>query len=282
MFHAKIQTPLERLAPIFAKGQLDETDVDKHFELLASLQIIWNSALRSKTHKDFNKVDLIRATVEAKLACYKVRFWEEESERRRLTNSSSIRFESIINFIAKKAELASLMGSVKIQTGKVKPAVRVNATEVETTTSQPWNEVVETSPKKEQGSLPIKDTCAECHTGHKTKECFKLLKIAEDKIIEKLRSLKICFKCCKHGHMAKACREKPICAVCGNAHITLLHNFLVKKNAAKHNQALKMMEEKAKARAAMTSVGIPQESAAPPTIPPLIPGAQQGKRDTQK
>ena len=264
MFRAKVKSPLERLAPTFAKGQLIQTSTSSHFDVLADLQAAYNEAKRSGNHREFNKIEIVRATVAAKMDCYKFKFWEQEAERRKGRSASKVYFLNVINFIAQRAEMAALMGAIEQQKGKT--SATCNATATNPTEAAPWNDTVKNSPKKTQQPLIEKPKCANCPSlqNHDTKHCHKLINMDEEKIDEKMKELGLCFSCAEPGHTARNCKkEKPVCAKCGNNHLTIFH----KRNAKRQ----KIARENATRRAQQQDTRTQQQTNQQRPLMPLMP-----------
>ena len=131
MFAAKIQSPREKLEPTFKKGQLTESSISSHFDVLADLQVIYEEAKRSKTHMEFNRLEIVRETVEKKLAIYKHKFWENQSQKKKVSPSSEILFTDIIAFVADKAHMSALMGSVVTEKKAPQQRININSTETQ-------------------------------------------------------------------------------------------------------------------------------------------------------
>ena len=101
------------------------------------------------------------------------------------------------------------------------------------------------SPKKTQQPLIEKPKCSNCPSlqNHDTKYCHKLINMDEEKIDEKMKELGLCFNCAEPGHTARNCKkEKPVCAKCGNNHLTIFHKRnakrqkIARENAARRGQ----------------------------------------------
>ena len=75
-----------------------------------------------------------------------------------------------------------------------------------------------------QQSQPM-DVCNICGGRHHSHDCNILEAIpgAEDRV-RKLAEKRLCFHCFGQSHLAKACKEKPMCAICNKTHATLLHD----------------------------------------------------------
>ena len=229
MFKAVVTTPLQRLEPVFKKGQLQSDSITSHFETLADIRVIYNEAHRSGSHKEFDRIDVLRETVDKKLACYRIKFWENQTREKKEDENHKTRFLDIIDFIAEKAETASLMGSLVKQPSKPQKTININATETEQQTSQTGP----SQPNNQQRQTQQQRTkCAGCSmTNHPTKECHKLMRMDPDKLNDLAKELYICFRCGETGHSAKSCKQpRPVCKTCGNTHLTIFHAFLIKRN----------------------------------------------------
>ena len=274
MFKSVIKSPLERLETTFKKGQLMEASIASHYDTLADLRAVYNDARRSKTYKDFNRLDIIRTTVNKKIVTYRSKFWEQQAETKREDASHKTKFVDIITFLAEKAETASLMGTLtELQTkGR---STNVNLTE----TDQSWSGAVKDNPPQTQTQQqPRNDQqrrpgCAmKCKHSHRTKDCRKLINHPDpDKMDQIARELEICYNCGDPGHTARNCKDpKPDCGICknGNTHLTIFHHFLARRN--KRNQ------DRAKAR------GQGQTGAAPGQNNTSTDQRQQGRPDVTK
>ena len=241
MFAAKVMTPLERLSATFARGQLSEFSVNSHFDVLADLQAVFGEARRSRTHHEFDRLEVVRATIDKKMAVYKSRFWESVTSKRKEDPNCEIKFKHVIEFLADKAQMAALMGAVE-KSKKPQSEANTNAT----TTSTPqgtgtWAERAGDLSKRQQQQHPSnpaqqktppltssprskEDNCGGCQKrGHKTRNCFKIFHLDADKVMPKMMELGACLKCGEVGHIAKSCNYKPTCTICSNNHLTILH-----------------------------------------------------------
>ena len=235
MFKAVVTTPLQRLEPVFKKGQLQSDSITSHFETLADIRVIYNEAHRSGSHKEFDRIDVLRETVDKKLACYRIKFWENQTKEKKEDGNHKTRFLDIIDFIAEKAETASLMGSLVKQPGKTQKTININATETEQQSSQnsqqPSNGQQSQNQPQSQNQQQ-RPKCVGCGLkNHQTKECHKLMRMDPDKLNEFAKEMFICFRCGETGHAAKSCKQpRPVCKTCGNTHLTIFHAFLIKRN----------------------------------------------------
>ena len=235
MFRAVVTTPLQRLEPVFKKGQLQENSIPSHFDTLADIRVVYNEACRSSASREFDRIDVIRETIDRKMAVYRVKFWEEQAREKKEDPAHKTRFLDIIDFIAERAETASMMGSLTNQPSKGQKTININATESTQENHQP---APIRNDQQGQTSQNQKPKCSGCSlSNHKTKDCNKLKRMDPEKLNEWAKELFICYRCGEPGHSARSCKEpKPVCKECGNNHLTIFHAYLLKRYLEKKAQ----------------------------------------------
>ena len=266
MFRTVVKSPLERLKATFDKGQLNQTSVSQHFDTLADLQSTINEAKQSGNSKDFNRIEVIRETVDRKLKCYRDKYWELQAKNQKESGSKQVKFRTIIKFQGERAETVALMGALNESGKKTIPSASVNLVsneqrETDQAPGMTWSQRVETTGQQQTGQQTSnnrgniqgqkgynniggqngqngqgkgkKDKCANCGlVGHLAKKCYKLIKLDVGKIDARIKELEMCWNCGEVGHKKHQCpiKEKPRCDECSNRHLTVFHAKNVKRN----------------------------------------------------
>ena len=94
-----------------------------------------------------------------------------------------------------------------------------------------------TSKKTESCGSTVKDkmVCILCNESHEIYDCKELTKMNPEQRYQKVKEMKLCFKCLKPGHPGFRCTSLLNCQAdsCQGNHHTLLHNPDHKKNPSK-------------------------------------------------
>ncbi|KAK3883912.1 hypothetical protein Pcinc_011767 [Petrolisthes cinctipes] len=61
--------------------------------------------------------------------------------------------------------------------------------------------------------------CVFCGKQHPSEKCFSVKKLTRDELVEKLRTLGLCFRCLEKGHISRGCKHK--CSKCQGYHNVL-------------------------------------------------------------
>ncbi|KAK3889709.1 hypothetical protein Pcinc_006275 [Petrolisthes cinctipes] len=68
-------------------------------------------------------------------------------------------------------------------------------------------------------SSPGMTNCVFCGKQHPSEKCFSAKKLTRDELVEKLRTLGLCFRCLEKGHISRGCKHK--CSKCQGYHNVL-------------------------------------------------------------
>ncbi|KAK3878755.1 hypothetical protein Pcinc_016567 [Petrolisthes cinctipes] len=68
-------------------------------------------------------------------------------------------------------------------------------------------------------SSPGMTNCIFCGKQHPSEKCFSVKKLTRDELVEKLRTLGLCFRCLEKGHISRGCKHK--CSKCQGYHNVL-------------------------------------------------------------
>ena len=163
-------------------------------------------------------------------------FYRREARIRRKQPSFRMKFNDLIESISERAAI------LKAQGKSSKPHTANSAKVASAKTSagqQQYNNVVKTSPPKQQQALPVKPKCEWCKLEHRTEECSQVLSLTVEKRQEEFRKRALCFKCLTQGHIGKFCpNEQPVCKHCKKNHLTILRIDYVKNpNGGKDGQS---------------------------------------------
>jgi ribosomal protein L44E len=71
------------------------------------------------------------------------------------------------------------------------------------------------------GKLQLECSC--CKKPHKLENCTAISRLEHQERLSHLKSLALCFRCLKRGHMSKKCKYRLICSACNKRHPTILH-----------------------------------------------------------
>lgn len=72
---------------------------------------------------------------------------------------------------------------------------------------------------------PKKPYCHFCqNNNHPISECGEFAKKSYEERMKFVSSNRLCFRCAKHRGLAKDCKGKMVCEICGKNHVTVLHN----------------------------------------------------------
>ncbi|XP_064081091.1 uncharacterized protein LOC135197843 [Macrobrachium nipponense] len=82
--------------------------------------------------------------------------------------------------------------------------------------------------------------CSFCGKKHKSENCFGVLELSGKERGEKIRSLGLCFKCLKSGHMSRECKARTRCTKCNGAHSTLMCGVRLEINLKKEESDAKV------------------------------------------
>ncbi|XP_068232198.1 uncharacterized protein [Palaemon carinicauda] len=81
--------------------------------------------------------------------------------------------------------------------------------------------------------------CSFCAKKHKSENCYGVLELSGKERGEKIRSLGLCFKCLKSGHMSRDCKARTRCTKCNGAHSTLMCGVRLEMNLKKEESEAK-------------------------------------------
>ncbi|XP_068240256.1 uncharacterized protein [Palaemon carinicauda] len=81
--------------------------------------------------------------------------------------------------------------------------------------------------------------CNFCAKKHKSENCYGVLELSGKERGEKIRSLGLCLKCLKSGHMSKDCKTRTRCTKCNGAHSTVMCGLRLKMNLKKEERLAK-------------------------------------------
>ncbi|XP_068215832.1 uncharacterized protein [Palaemon carinicauda] len=81
--------------------------------------------------------------------------------------------------------------------------------------------------------------CSFCAKKHKSENCYGVLELSEKERCEKIRSLGLCFKCLKSGHISRDCKSRTRCTKCNGAHSTLMCGVRLEMNLKKEENEAK-------------------------------------------
>ena len=203
--------------------QIDANDYSSHLALYTQLreaQSVVERAGDKSTANEFNRRDVIRDILNARLAHLSDRFWREDEKSKR-TNGRSFAFQDLLDELQQWLSIlrAKYPEGFEAATAK-KSAIAAVATVTKPTTTPTYaNRLVESPPKIQQTTR-----CNECGGLHETSSCNVLLNMNVEQRVEALSKRGLCFHCMNPGHRASSCNQRPTCQKCSRKHATMLHD----------------------------------------------------------
>ena len=182
---------------------------------------------------EFNRRDIIREILNARLPHLADRYWREDEKAKReggkpwAFSELLMELHSWINILrAKNPE-----GYVNSSTKKASVAA-VTAAPKPAPSNSYASRLVHSPPKVQQTI-----TCNACGCMHETATCNVLLEMNVEQRLEALTKRGLCFHCLNPGHRASACTQRPTCGRCSRKHATMLHDRKFESPKRKSNMS---------------------------------------------
>ena len=201
---------------------LDSNSHTEHLDLYTQLREAQSVVGRAggAASDEFNRRDIIREILNARLPHLADHYWRKDEESTRLQGKPWA-FKELLDELrawlnilrAKKPEGDQNTNSKKTSIAAVTAAPKAAP-------NQSYASRVAHSPPKVQHNV----TCNECGCMHETSNCNVLLAMSVENRLEALTKRGLCFHCLNPGHRAATCTQRPICARCGRKHATMLHD----------------------------------------------------------
>ena len=202
---------------------LNSQSHSEHLKLYTELREAQSVVMRAGTRAagyEFDRRDIIRDILNARLPHMADRFWREDrksmNERKR-----PWAFNDLL------AELKDWLGILRSKDPESFEATHLKKSSIAAVTAAPKQPTPQTyasrlvnSPPKVQPTA----TCNECGGLHETSLCNVLIAMTVEQRLEALTKRGLCYHCLNPGHRASSCTQRPICGKCNRRHATLLHD----------------------------------------------------------
>ena len=237
-----------------------------HLTLYSDLREAQMLISSSGNHTEFNWRDVIQDILDRCLAHLSDRFYSEDEKS---TRERGVVF-GFKEFMDEMKRWLTILANKGLAATNKNPAPLVAAVTTKNNgKKQSYSDKLVNSPPQVQPQLPKHPKCNVCGGGHATDACSKLheLNRAEDRVTL-LGSRHLCYHCFEPNHVAKACEQRPTCAICGRKHANLLHDRKFGQGNAQMNAEALPFQPFQDAAPAMQSAE--PAAAANPTANPTI------------
>ena len=172
----------------------------------------------SRQTKEFDRRDVLRDILEARLDHMSNRFWQEDEEKMR-TTGSPMKFDDLLVQIQRWMTVLNNKGMAhKRPISKTAISFHTSSFPAKPT----YAEQLVNSPPKQQST----GRCNICGSIHATEDCLLLVNSDVEARLQMLSNKGLCYHCFEPNHQAKGCAKKALisCAICKKRHSTLLHD----------------------------------------------------------
>ena len=202
---------------------IDSNDYSNHLALYTQLreaQSVVMTAGSGFHANEFNRRDVIREILNARLPHLTDRFWREDEKSKR-TTGRSFAFQDLLNELQQWLAILRAKNPEGYEAANAKKAVIAAISSAPKPASTPTyaKRLVESPPKVQQTTK-----CNECGGLHETSSCNVLLAMSVEQRVEALSRRGLCFHCMNPGHRASSCTQRPTCQKCSRKHATMLHD----------------------------------------------------------
>ena len=200
---------------------IDSNDYSNHLALYTQLreaQSVIMTAGNGANANEFNRRDVIRDILNARLPHLTDRFWREDEKSKR-TTGRPYAFQDLLNELQQWLSILRAKNPEGFEAANAKKAVIAAIASAPKTTPTYANRLVESPPKMQNTSK-----CNECGGLHETASCNVLLAMTVEQRVEALSRRGLCFHCMNPGHRASSCTQRPTCQKCSRKHATMLHD----------------------------------------------------------
>ena len=200
---------------------IDSNDYSNHLALYTQLreaQSVIMTAGNGANANEFNRRDVIRDILNARLPHLTDRFWREDEKSKR-TTGRPYAFQDLLNELQQWLSILRAKNPEGFEAANAKKAVIAAIASAPKTAPTYANRLVESPPKMQNTSK-----CNECGGLHETASCNVLLAMTVEQRVEALSRRGLCFHCMNPGHRASSCTQRPTCQKCSRKHATMLHD----------------------------------------------------------
>ena len=169
---------------------------------------------------EFNRRDIIREILNARIPHLADRFWREDEESTRMRGKPWA-FNELLSELRAWINILRAKNPEGYQsTCSKKTSIAAMVAAPDPLSNQSYANRLAHSPPEVQHSV----TCNMCGCMHETAACNVLLSMSVEQRLEALMDRGLCFHCLSPGHRASSCAQRPICSKCGRKHATMLHD----------------------------------------------------------
>ena len=199
-------------------------DIDSHIEhldLYTQLREAQSIVGRAggAASDEFNRRDIIREILNARLPHLADRYWRQDEESTRLMGKPWA-FNELLSELLAWIHILRAKNPEGYQSNGMKTSIAAVTAAPEPSPNQSYANRLAHSPPKMQQNV----ACNECGCMHETATCNVLLAMSTEQRLEALTKRGLCYHCLNPGHRASVCNQRPICGFCGRKHATMLHD----------------------------------------------------------
>ena len=103
IFATTAESVEQKLEEILKSGQISKDDAKAHCKLYAELNLKYNEAKREAIEHEFDRIDIVRKVIDAKLIYMVDKFWEEIIETNPDSGMKSVKFSSLIQAVCRRS-----------------------------------------------------------------------------------------------------------------------------------------------------------------------------------
>ena len=214
---------------------LDSNSHTEHLDLYTQLREAQSVVGRAggAASDEFNRRDIIREILNARLPHLADHYWRKDEESTRLQGKPWA-FKELLSELKAWINILRAKNPEGYQsTSSKKTSIAAVSAAPKAAPGQSYASRVAHSPPKMQHNVK----CNECGCMHETSNCNVLLAMNVEQRLEALTKRGLCFHCLNPGHRASTCSQRPVCTTCGRRHATMLHDRKFESPKKKSNMS---------------------------------------------